>query len=138
MFLHLSVILFTWGGSVHAGIHPPKQTPPWEQTPPVVDSACWEIQATSGQYASCWNAYLLLPATKFGQGYIFTGVCDSVHRGVGIPACTEADHPPTPHPPGADTPPDQTSPRPDTPRADTPPGADTPQSRHPPEQNPPP
>ena len=25
---------------------------------------------------------LLPPATKFGQGYIFTGVCDSVHRGV--------------------------------------------------------
>ena len=22
-------------------------------------------------------------ATKFGQGYIFTGVCDSVHRGRG-------------------------------------------------------
>ena len=28
----------------------------------------------------------LPPATKLGQGYIFTGVCDSVHRG-GIPAC---------------------------------------------------
>ena len=25
----------------------------------------------------------LPPATKFGQGYIFTGVCDSVHRGGG-------------------------------------------------------
>ena len=24
---------------------------------------------------------LLPPATKLGQGYIFTGVCDSVHRG---------------------------------------------------------
>ena len=24
----------------------------------------------------------LPPATKLGQGYIFTGVCDSVHRGV--------------------------------------------------------
>ena len=31
---------------------------------------------------------LLPPATKLGQGYIFTGVCDSVHRGVcAIPAC---------------------------------------------------
>ena len=25
---------------------------------------------------------ILPPATKLGQGYIFTGVCDSVHRGV--------------------------------------------------------
>ena len=24
---------------------------------------------------------LLPPATKLGQGYVFTGVCDSVHRG---------------------------------------------------------
>ena len=29
---------------------------------------------------------LLLPATKLGQGYIFTGLCDSVHRG-GLPQC---------------------------------------------------
>ena len=29
----------------------------------------------------------LPPATKLGQGYIFTGVCDSVHgRGGGVPA----------------------------------------------------
>ena len=27
------------------------------------------------------NLLLLPPATKLGQGYIFTGVCDSVHRG---------------------------------------------------------
>ena len=27
----------------------------------------------------------LPPATKLGQGYIFTGVCDSVHRGVPAP-----------------------------------------------------
>ena len=26
---------------------------------------------------------LLPPATKLGQGYIFTGVCDSVHGGGG-------------------------------------------------------
>ena len=35
--------------------------------------------------------WLLPPATKLGQGYIFTGVCDSVHRvgwgGGGISAC---------------------------------------------------
>ena len=33
--------------------------------------------------------FLLPPATKWGQDYIFIGVCDSVHggRGGGIPAC---------------------------------------------------
>ena len=56
----------------------PKQTPPWEQTPslgeqnlppgadtspgtdiaPHLCSVCWEIRATSGWYASYWNAYL--------------------------------------------------------------------------------
>ena len=56
-------------------------------------------------------------ATKLGQGNVFTGVCDSVHRGVsasvhaGIPS------------PGSRHPLEQTSP-----------GADT----HPPEQKPPP
>ena len=63
--------------SVYAGIHPPgantplgsrhphprsrhpTPTPPGSrQTPPC--SACWEIRATSGRYASYWNAYLLL------------------------------------------------------------------------------
>ena len=29
-----------------------------------------------------WGNCLLPPATKLGQGYIFTGMCDSVHRGV--------------------------------------------------------
>ena len=28
--------------------------------------------ATSGRYASYWNALLLPPATKLGQGYVFT------------------------------------------------------------------
>ena len=68
--------------SVHAGIYTPwEQTPPqpdtpswsrhppWKQTPPrkadtppeadiSPSSACWEIRATSGHYASYWNAYL--------------------------------------------------------------------------------
>ena len=30
---------------------------------------------------------LLPPATKLGQGNVFTGVCDSVNRGGAIPAC---------------------------------------------------
>ena len=46
------------------------------------------------------------PQTKLGQGYVFTGICDSVNGGEGVPH---------------------------TPRVDTPPGAaDTPPSRHPP------
>ena len=42
---------------------PQKQTPPQEQTPPR-STACWDIQATSGRYASYWNAFLFL-LTKF-------------------------------------------------------------------------
>ena len=46
---------------------------------------------------------LILPlATKLGQGYIFTGVCDSVHRGgtwAGTPPLDQV------HPPGPGTPP---------------------------------
>ena len=43
---------------------------------------------TAGQYESYWNAFLLLllpPATKLGQGYVFTHVCYSVYRGVSRP-----------------------------------------------------
>ena len=64
---------------------------------------------------------LLPPATKLGQGYVFTGVCDSVHRG-GLPQCM-LGYPPeqTPlqsrHPPEADTP----LPREQTPPDQTPP-----------------
>ena len=39
--------------------HTPRSRPPQEQTPPC--SACWEIRATSGWYASYWNAYLFSP-----------------------------------------------------------------------------
>ena len=38
--------------------HPPRSRSPRAETPP--HSACWEIWATIGQYASYWNAYLLL------------------------------------------------------------------------------
>ena len=61
---------------------------------------------------------LLLPATKLGKGYVFTGMCDSVHRG-GVSA---SGHAGMPHPPGADTPS----------------GADILSRRHPQEQTPPP
>ena len=48
------------------------------------------------------SSVYLPPATKLGQGYVFTRVCDSVHGGggsgpgglFGIPACAEADPPP--------------------------------------------
>ena len=114
MFLHLSVILFT--GAVHPlgshpplGRQPPGQTPiplgrPPGQTHPSPDGHC------SRRYASYLNAFLLLPAMNLEQSYVFTGMCDSVHRGVS--ASVYAGIPP---PLGAD-----------------PLGADTPQSRHPP------
>ena len=84
-----SIVCFTWvSASVHAGIHtssweqtlPLKQTPPLEQTPPQSghpmgadtpwNSACWEIQTTSGRYASYWNAILfLLPLLSLCECY---------------------------------------------------------------------
>ena len=68
--------------------------------------------------------YLLPAATKLGQGNVFTGVCDSVHRG-GVSASVHAG---IPHPP-EQTPPERTPPL----------GADTPRSRQPPRgDNPPP
>ena len=62
---------------------------------------------------------ILPPATKLGQGYFFTGVCDSVHRGgsasvqAGMPP---HNTPPPPHPwaessPLEQDPPDQPLPR---------------------------
>ena len=43
-------------------------------------------------------AWFLPPATKLGQGYVFTRVCDSVHWG-GLPQCMLGYTPP-----GVDTP----------------------------------
>ena len=90
---------------------------------------------------------------KLGQGNVFTGVCDSVHRG-GLPQCMLGyNHHPPPDPPapGSRAPPgpDPQSRHPPGSRhplvADTPhpSGADTPQeqtpqSRHPPETRHPP
>ena len=100
----------------------------------------------------------LPPATKLGQGYVFTGVCDSVNRGgtsypleqtppweqtppeqtpPGVDTTPEQTHPPRPDPPGSRHPPQE-----QTPPEQTPPGADTPHppgSRHTPlDQTPPP
>ena len=52
---------------------------------------------------------LLPPATKLGQGYVFTGVCDSVHGGGEY---LTRYTPPGPGPPGPGTPPlDQVHPQ---------------------------
>ena len=49
----------------------------------------WKCQLWT--FKQCVGEFLLLPpATKLGQGYVFTRVCDSVHKGHGIPACIAA------------------------------------------------
>ena len=58
------------------GRHPPPRTrgrhrPRTRDMHPPRSSACWEIWATSGQYASFWNAFLLLPANKVWGKVIF-------------------------------------------------------------------
>ena len=91
----------------------------------------------------------LPPATKLGQGYVFTGVCDSVHGG-GVPDQVPPQdqvhpldqvHPPGPGftPPGPGTPPrDQVPPGPGTPpwnQVHPPPDQYTPWTRYtPPDQ----
>ena len=60
---------------------------------------------------------LLPPATKLGQGYVFTRVCDSVHRGVCLSACWDT-HPPARRPPPG--------------KAELPPGKENPLARRPP------
>ena len=76
MFSQESVILFTGGGCIPActGTDTSRQTPPGRHTPPP-DGHC------SGRYASYWNAFLLPPANVVCEGYVFTGICDSVNRG---------------------------------------------------------
>ena len=74
MFLQASVILLT-GGEEYL-----TRYTPWTRYTPRC-RACWEIRSTRGQYASYWNAILLPPANEVCEGYVFTGVCDSVNRG---------------------------------------------------------
>ena len=80
--------------------------------------------------------YNYRPQTKLQEGYVFTAVSDSVHRGSasvhsGIPPPLSRQ-PPSRHPPSRH-PPEQTHP----PHQRTPLGVGTPQSRDPPEQTPP-
>ena len=82
-------------------------------------------------------------ATKLGQANVFTGVCDSVHRGGCLPQCMMGYHTPSQsrHPQRQTPPWEQTPPKGRHPPKQTPPwsrhpsalGADTPpRSRHPP------
>ena len=75
---------------------------------------------------------LLPPATKLGQGYVFTCVCDSVHRGrsvsvhAGIPTHPQQGRPALPPPPGKTDPTGK-----ETPWQGDPPGKETPLARRP-------
>ena len=89
MFLHVCVCPHgggsTWAGTPRTRYTPPPSRyttprpgkPPWAGTPaagpgtpsgrytpragtPSRSSACWEIRATSGRYASYWNVFLLI------------------------------------------------------------------------------
>ena len=69
------------------------------------------------------------PQRSCGQGYVFTRVCDSVHRGVCLSACWDNTHPlpPRTRPPGKQAPPGkQTYLEAGTPRKPTPREAGTP------------
>ena len=127
IFSQECVILFTGGStSVHAGIPPPPRL-----GAPRAEHAGRYSQHAGGTHPtgmqSCWifvffmntTTTFLPPAMKLGQGCVFTRVCDSVHREVGlgvgavvsqhalhggvvsrptpggsIPTCTEAAPPP--------------------------------------------
>ena len=52
---------------------PPCSGPPWDQAPPPHRSVCWELRATSGCYASYWNAILFqdkIFPSKVGQNVL--------------------------------------------------------------------
>ena len=80
MFLHLSVILFTGEVSVHAAglCH-------GDPHPLSLYSNVRAVRILL-EYILVTISLFLPPATKLGQGYIFTGVCDSVHGGC---ACSQ-------------------------------------------------
>ena len=71
----------------------------------------------------------ILITTKLGQGYVFTGICDSVHRG-GSPAGRT--------PPWQGDPPGKEVDRENTPGKETPLGRTPPPSRETPQGRPPP
>ena len=92
------------------------------------DRMCEVVKTTFVSYALL---HLLPPATKLGQGYVFTGVCDSVNRGGGAPPQTT--YPPDYMPPGLHTPPDYVPPL-----DPVPPQTTYPRTTYPPDYVPPP
>ena len=68
------------------GRHPLWQKPPSRQTSPLPEMATVANCTHPTGMHSCYH-----PQMKLWEGYVFTGVCDSVHGGgVCIPACTWA------------------------------------------------
>ena len=45
------------------------------------DKCCFTMKITGFSVLPLLHGHLLPPAMKLGQGYVFTRVCDSVHRG---------------------------------------------------------
>ena len=84
----------------------------WSHLPPPSSLDMFKLVHYEAQTAGKWevgirlNTFLLPSATQLRQGYVFTGICDSVHRGRVA----------------------------DTYWADTSPGRHTPLARHPPAQ----
>ena len=103
--------------SVHAGI----QTPPWADTPPPGQTHPPPGQTpplpADGTDPTGMHSCYYRPQRSCGQGYVFTGVCDSVHRG-GLWRTPPGPRR-TPSPGTKENPPDQV----DTPRTkENPPG----------------
>ena len=108
----------------------------------MASSCLWferRVVKTLASSFSLFVYYLLTPATKLGQNYVYTRVCDSVHRGgsaplhAGIHPRARGRHPPpgSRHSPSPRTrnPSEQTPPRtrhPPGTRHSHPPGADPP------------
>ena len=57
MFLHLCVILLTWGVCLQRGLHPPRSASRGLARPPS-PIGYYRIRSTNGWYASYWNAFL--------------------------------------------------------------------------------
>ena len=88
---------------------------------------------------ACFHSNMVYyrPQRSSGQGYVFTRVCDSVHRGVVcLSACWDTTTPRSRHP-WEQTPPGSRPPRSRNPPEQTPSGADTSWEQTPPDQKPP-
>ena len=134
MFSVRSVILFGGGevpcdhypwciGTHHAGTPPQApQTSLYRDTLVLTSGGYWRTyrhlvvteEHTVDKQAICilleYFLVYLPPATTFGQGYIFTGVCDFCSQGGGLPQCILGYPLPRRHPPlGKQTPPLRTA-----------------------------